>query len=154
MNALWPCHSKFLLIIILPQVSITTANRQQSETLRRQLIEACTVMNIDLPFPPSYSIPSFIRTSWTYTMFAFVFVFFSLSKLTTVRYHHVYTACTLNHHTYTVFVHIAFTLRLWCLNSRLSLYYLLSFVILLRSITSLFGTIVKCSNNVQILVTL
>ena len=37
--------------------------QQKCDSLRQQLVEACTSTNVDLPFPPSYSVPSFLR-SW------------------------------------------------------------------------------------------
>ena len=37
--------------------------QQKCDSLRQQLIEACTSTNVELPFSPSYSVPSFLR-SW------------------------------------------------------------------------------------------
>ncbi|KDR67042.1 hypothetical protein GALMADRAFT_1133694 [Galerina marginata CBS 339.88] len=45
LNALWPCP----------------AIQQRCESLRQQLIEACNSRNIELPFPPSYTVPAFLR---------------------------------------------------------------------------------------------
>ncbi|TFK44027.1 hypothetical protein BDQ12DRAFT_717221 [Crucibulum laeve] len=42
MNVLWPC----------------TANINQSEALRKQVGDACAIVGIDPPFPPSYTLPS------------------------------------------------------------------------------------------------
>jgi len=46
LNALWPC----------PVI------QQKCDSLRQQLVEACTSINLELPFPPSYSVPSFLRS--------------------------------------------------------------------------------------------
>ncbi|KAF8965647.1 hypothetical protein BDZ97DRAFT_1811637 [Flammula alnicola] len=46
LNALWPCP----------------AIQHRCNSLRQQLIEACNSRNIELPFPPEYSVPSFLRS--------------------------------------------------------------------------------------------
>ncbi|KAF8814824.1 hypothetical protein BYT27DRAFT_7156612 [Phlegmacium glaucopus] len=46
LNALWPC----------PVI------QQKCDSLRQQLVDACTSTNVELPFPPSYSVPSFLRS--------------------------------------------------------------------------------------------
>ncbi|KIM45747.1 hypothetical protein M413DRAFT_17514 [Hebeloma cylindrosporum] len=46
LNALWPCP----------------AIQQRCDDLRQQLIDACNSRNIELPLPPNYSVPSFLRT--------------------------------------------------------------------------------------------
>ncbi|KAF8149340.1 hypothetical protein B0H34DRAFT_733344 [Crassisporium funariophilum] len=46
LNALWPCP----------------AIQQRCDSLRQQLVDACNSTNVALPFPPSYSVPSFLRS--------------------------------------------------------------------------------------------
>ncbi|KAF8883073.1 hypothetical protein CPB84DRAFT_1750754 [Gymnopilus junonius] len=46
LNALWPCHSI----------------QQKCDSLRQQLVEACISRNIEQPFPPSYTVPAFLRS--------------------------------------------------------------------------------------------
>jgi hypothetical protein len=66
LNALWPCPGKsqymsFKTFSYDIDIFITVI-QQKCDSLRQQLVEACTSTNVELPFSPSYSVPSFLRS--------------------------------------------------------------------------------------------
>ena len=66
LNALWPCPGKthYSSFKHFPWYRhLLSVIQQKCDSLRQQLVEACTSTNVELPFPPSYSVPSFLR-SW------------------------------------------------------------------------------------------
>lgn len=63
LNALWPSRGmvySFVVSGILLNLSCA-AIQERCDALRQQLIEACTSRHIDLPFPPSFAVPNFVR---------------------------------------------------------------------------------------------
>ena len=63
LNALWPSRGTWYSILsssIYIKLSCA-AIQERCDALRQQLIEACTSRHIDLPFPTSFTVPSFVR---------------------------------------------------------------------------------------------